>query len=190
MHSDLDLMVAYRRGDRAALMKLVRRHHVTLYHFFRSLCRGDDIATELTVISFQHVAVDPTPPHRKQPFHLYLYRVGYDCWVRHLEHAARPLALPMHQPPGILQAPVLQASPAARKDGEALMDCLSPELKVLLVLKETAMLSYEEIGLVLDISPLVVGKRIRDAYRYLRAGTACRAALPGPVVGESLPPSP
>jgi DNA-directed RNA polymerase specialized sigma24 family protein len=185
MQTDLELMVAFRRGDRAALVKLVRRHHVTLYNFFRGLCRAEDTAAELTVIAFQHVAADPAPPHRKQPFHLYLYRVGYDCWVRHLEHAARPLALPMTQQPSILQAPVLKASPAARKDGEALMDCLSPELKVLLVLKETGLLSYEEIGIVLDISPQIVGRRIRDAYRYLRAGSACRAALPGPAVGES-----
>ena len=185
MLSDLELMAALQRGDRTALLKLVRRHQVTLYNFLRALCRDSARASDLCLQAFEQVfsSSSRTP---EMPFPLYLYRIAYECWVRQVQR--RALALPeaptSTHPDGVTHpnAPALvnSAAPAARKDGDALIECLSPELKVLLVLKEAGQLSYEEIAVVLEISPERVARRMRDAYRYLRAGSACRAALPEP----------
>src|SRR6266498_1299525 len=99
MKSDHELLAEFRRGDRRAFHKLVRRYHVGLLNFFYPLTSSQSLADVLTQKVFLRSYTDnegrseTSQKARLSHFQIYLYRLGYFCWLDYLRLVHRP-ALP------------------------------------------------------------------------------------------------
>jgi len=114
MKSDLELISAFRRGDDAAYLQLVRRYHVGVLNFLAALTQSSAVTEELTQSVFllvlrelhprkPDVAVNvpqlPPPPFvNSEKQHgdgtgrvaLYIYRAAYACWSAYQQRATPP----------------------------------------------------------------------------------------------------
>lgn len=111
MKSDLELISAFRRGDDAAYLQLVRRYHVGVLNFLAALTQNPGLTEELTQTVFllvlrelhprkPDVAINvpqlPPPPFvNSEKQHgdgtgrvaLYIYRAAYACWSAYQQRA-------------------------------------------------------------------------------------------------------
>jgi RNA polymerase sigma-70 factor, ECF subfamily len=192
MKSDNELLHDFRRGDRTAFDKLVRRHHVTTLNFFHLLLASEKQACELTARVFLYIYNDTDEFRGEAQFLLYLYRAAYACWTDHLRREGTP----SHALPPPLQTEN-SAEPATQTRNISdsavvirnvnilsLLERLPNELRLLLVLHEFCGLSYVEMSRVIDISQEAVKRRIAESFKYLRAGIRTTGS------GESAPPAP
>lgn len=116
MKSDLELISAFRRGDDAAYLQLVRRYHVGVLNFLAALSQNPNLTEELTQTVFllvlrelhprkPDVAINvpqlPPPPFvNSEKQHgdgtgrvaLYIYRAAYACWSAYQNRATPPPA--------------------------------------------------------------------------------------------------
>ncbi|HYG77770.1 MAG TPA: RNA polymerase sigma factor [Planctomycetota bacterium] len=182
MKSDLELMEEFKRGDRNAFHKLIRRHHVAVLNFFYPLCGMPEFSEELTQDVFLRIFNDLDPRtevslwkiHRNEATHptsrfsTYLMRTAYLCWSEYLRHNGSPVRA---------LVPAGQASAGlATTDSYALLAPVAEELKPVMVLAEIGGFSYAEIGVILHLPPNMVRHRMKEGYAQLQASVHARAA--------------
>ncbi|MHB9133861.1 MAG: RNA polymerase sigma factor [Armatimonadota bacterium] len=166
-HADGELALAWRRGDANALRALVDRHRSAAFGLALRLCgnrdRAEDLAQEafLRAISRLH-QYDAGAPFRPWLFRI-LGRLFIDQLRRQREFTAED---PLDPPP----------SPSSL-DGDlfvqALLETLPPHQRAILVLREVAELSYEDLAQYFAIPVGTVRSRLAHARlvfkeRYLQ----------------------
>ncbi len=159
MTSDSDLIAAYRRGDRSACPRLIRRHHVAVFNLFYSLMGSDSTANALTRQVFIRLFTGRDDIARS--FAVHLYRTCHVCWTEYVNGSAGPdgRALPF---------PQMDSTAHDGQDVIGLLSSLPHELRVLVVLREMNGLSYSDIARVVDIPDETVKRRMQEAYRCMR----------------------
>jgi RNA polymerase sigma-70 factor, ECF subfamily len=180
MKSDNELLHDFRRGDRAAFDRLIRRHHVTAVNFFHLLLGSEKLSEDLTARVFVHIFADNDEFKSESQFMLYLYRAAYATWSDYLRRdgtATHALPAPLHSESEVLPAPETQTRNVSDSaviirnvNILGLLERLPNELKLLLVLHEFCGLSYAEIARVVDISQDAVKRRMSESFKYLRVG--------------------
>jgi DNA-directed RNA polymerase specialized sigma24 family protein len=186
MKTDLELLHAFRAGDRAAFRVLFRRYHLGLLNVFLALgadrLRAADLALS-TFLVLQHQARPrasaalpetlrlPAPPWAAQdgaPANTagYIYRIALLCWYAHTGAAsANSLTLNnSHLPPGTLQHRAFAVVSPAPPPFDAVPDALRP----LAVLREVAGLNYPAIAAALNISRAEVAAGLHTLYASLK----------------------
>ena len=121
MTSDLELLEQFRRGNRSAFHKLVRRHHVRLLNFFYALTGNRESAEELTRTAFLRVHAEfsdrrsAPPAERCATFLKHLLQTAYLCWVDYLNSPPRsvPFVVAPAGTPGAMTQNLPLLSPAA-----------------------------------------------------------------------------
>jgi len=186
MKSDLDLLADFKRGDRTAFDKLIRRHHVELINFFYPLSGNAALSEELTQTVFLRIHADLTEhadlslwtrhrgemPHAASRFPTYLLRTGILCWAEHVRSTGRPArALPASHDQEF-SAPTAQHK---SDDAYVLLASLPDDLKPVVILADVNGLTYSEISVVLNIPENMVRHRMKEAYAQLQI--AFRASI-------------
>lgn len=214
MKSDLELISAFRRGDDAAYLALVRRYHVGILNFISALTRDTRVADELTQTVFllvlrelhprkpdvqlKNVPQLPPPPFINSTAQngegsgrvaLYMYRAAYSCWTAYQQRRAPAGSVTAnHASTTVVSSALVAVVPEKDTEPDSVYAALPAHLCPVLALKEVCGLSYTQIAGVLLLPVEEVSERIRAAYVLLREALAENKARPGSALQKALPP--
>lgn len=175
MKSDVELMLAFAKGDEEAFDDLVGRHQVALVNFFHKMLwnyhAAEDLAQEVLVKLYK--CRESYEPRAK--FTTFLYRIARNCAIDHLRKTRRErgvLSLDVHSDDAIAHE---QAGPAETADQNeqtaavrAAIEALPEDHRLVLVLSEVQGLKYAQISEVLGVPVGTVKSRMHNAIKKLR----------------------
>jgi RNA polymerase sigma-70 factor (ECF subfamily) len=177
-----------RRGDRADLEALLRRHHDRVAALCTRLCGPTD-APDATQEALLAVVRGLHRFDGHAAFTTWLYRVTTNACLDELRRRRRR-PLPGLEDDRPLDGPATGSDPAsavaARVDVDAALARLAPEFRAAVVLRDLCGLDYAEIADVLGVPPGTVRSRIargRGQLADLMAGNPSapeRRPTPGP----------
>jgi len=217
MKSDLELISAFRRGDDAAYLQLVRRYHVGVLNFLTALTQNPNISDELTQTVFLLVLrelhprkpdvainVPQLPPPafvNSEKQHgdgagrvaLYVYRAAYACWSAYQQRVAPTVSVTANQNPAALVSQrnvgfESTPTPASPAAADAPYSMLPEHLRSVLALKEVCGLTYAQISGVLLVPSEEVALRVHAAYTLLLDANTIPARQSGAHDAAALPP--
>lgn len=176
---DDELVDAARRGDRAALELLLRRHHDRILVLCRRMCRdrgdADDAAQEALVAIVRGLARFDGD----SSFSTWSYRVTTNACLDQLRRRGRrPVPSDPADTHGGIGAPARPGAPdpadaavSAEQRGslQRALDQLPDEFRLPVVLRDVADLDYAEIGERLGLAPGTVRSRIARGRAKLAA---------------------
>lgn len=164
-------------GERNAFGALVHRYQKPVYNAALRLLRDPDAARDVAqtafLKAFEHLA-DYDPHYR---FYSWLYRIAVNEALHQLER---------RKPESDLTGEEIDPDPGperraegddARRELEAALMVLNPELRSVVVLRHVLHLSYEDIGTALAIPEKTVKSRLYSARQQLRTRLTERRVL-------------
>jgi RNA polymerase sigma-70 factor (ECF subfamily) len=168
-NDDKDLAARILRGDGDAFAKLVEMHHPKIFRLVRGILgdwhRSEDVCQEVFLSAFRNLS---SFRHRSR-LSTWLYRVALNAALRARRRQARSTAEPLDALRGLEAPPDRDAD---RLEGdEVIRKLLAPlpdKLRIVVVLREQAGLSYEEMARVLGCSRGAVEQRLHRALVTLR----------------------
>ena len=186
---DAELMLAFRKGDESAFVKLIERYQVPLINHFYRLLFDRHIAEDLTQEVFIRLDQHKASYEPVAKFATYLYRIARNCWIDHLRRtkherevlsldAADEDELSFHdQVPAPTEPPVEAArrSELAEEVGRT-VELLPESQREVFVLAVIDGMKYLEIAEVLGVPVGTVKSRMHNALRTLRGRLAPRLA--------------
>ncbi len=181
-HSDRELVRESRRGDKEAFRELVERHQRKILSVAIGMVHNRDDALELTQETFVKAFENLSKFKGESSFYTWLYRIvvnlAIDFRRRDRRHGTVSLAdrpgggedLEMSLPDQRLADPYQQAK--SHEIGERVrqaIDELTPDHKVVILLREVEGLSYEDISRVMQCSKGTVMSRLHYARKKLQS---------------------
>jgi RNA polymerase sigma-70 factor, ECF subfamily len=162
LESDADLVAAARRGDRAALESLLRRHHDRVYALCRRVTGNDTDALDATQEALLAICRGLDRFDGRSAFTTWLYRVTTNACLDELRRKSRRPALVDDSSFFERAAPTrpIGDDTADRFDVDAALATLPPEFRAAVVLRDLCDLDYAEIARVLDVPAGTVRSRI------------------------------
>jgi RNA polymerase sigma factor (sigma-70 family) len=164
--SDQALLTAWQAGDRRAGERLVQRHFLSIYNFFRTKVGADEVEglTQQTFLA----CVEARDRVRGDSFAAYLFGIARKLLLQHLRARGRSdRELP--RPATLVPSPT---GALAQRDEERLLllalRSIPLELQITLELAYWEHLSGAEIAEVLDVAPGTVRSRLARAKQALR----------------------
>ncbi len=184
--ADFELLERWRGGDRAAGNTLFTRHFRPLFRFFRTKV-GDDVAEELTQVSFL-ACVDGRDKFRgASSFRTYLFAIGRNQLFMHFRKRGRQKTTDEF---GTLSMVDLGAGPStlvAAKDEQRLLlralRRIPVDFQIAVELYYWEGLATAEIATVLEVPPGTVRSRLTRAREHL--AEQMRAIAENPDLAES-----
>ncbi len=181
MSDEHGLITSAQRGDQSAFEELVRQNEKRVYHLaFRMTGNAED-ACDLVQEAFIKAWRGLVRFQMESSFSTWIYRLTVNVCIDFLrrEKPRRELAMPLVREDGEeerqIDLPDCSACPEQlleqkeqRRAVEEGLYGLSAEHRNILVLRELEGLSYEEIGLLLQLEPGTVKSRIARARLHLR----------------------
>ena len=189
---DLELLRAWRQGDRDAANELMGRYYVGVHRFFTS--KAPEVADDLTQQSLLACVEGHTAIRDGASFRSYLFGIAWRKLLDHLRQKDRQARLVMAQ---AAEGPITELTPSgvvARREEQGLllqaMGALPPEMHMTLMLFYWEGMSTAEIGSTLDLSVTAVTsrlsrarERLREAVTEQKAPLALRESLLGDLDG-------
>jgi RNA polymerase sigma-70 factor, ECF subfamily len=180
--TDLELIRQFRAGDEAAFDRLYLRHQEYVYHICLGLLTQPEDARDATQETFLRVYRKVGEFQAKAAFSTWLYRVAVNVCVGQLRKRPRLPSCSLEaegvrelaSEEGPVDAGLEQAVDAARV--RQVVGELSPDYRVVLVLRYFRNLSYEEMQGVLGYSLAQVKVKLHRARRAFAKQWAVRAA--------------
>jgi RNA polymerase sigma-70 factor, ECF subfamily len=168
--SERELVEACRRGDREAFRDLFEAHRDRVYSIALRFSGDESIAMDIAQDTFVKLFASIADFRGDAAFQTWIYRLVVNSCFDHQRRTKRlvPLA------DGILST--LRASADAladllrrevRTSVRSAIERLSPPLRMVVVLRYTEGLSYEEIADALNCSPGTVASRLNRAHKAL-----------------------
>ena len=169
---DAKLMLAYVKGDTAAFETLYRKHKDALYRFFLRQCGNQALAEELYQDVWLRVIKARENYQAKAKFTTWLYRIAHNILVDHFRkpQAEKDEELDAENiPDNAANDPevILSGQEKIERFRVQLRSLPKEQVEVLL-LKEEAGLSLEEIALTVGDSKETVKSRLRYAVKKLK----------------------
>lgn len=165
---DKDLALAAARGDQAAFEAIVDSHLSAVYNLAcRMIGDGDDamdITQEVFIKVYQNIA-RYDPAYR---LFSWIYRIAVNECLNRLKQRERIVALTSEI---AAAAPDPEQRSIRRESDEhvwAAMSALSPEHRIVLILKHFLGLSYQDISTTLEIPEKTVKSRLYTARQRLK----------------------
>jgi RNA polymerase sigma-70 factor (ECF subfamily) len=155
-------------GDREAFSRLVEKYQAIVYNVALRMVRDAGDAEDIAQAAFVKAYEKLRTYNERFRFYSWLYRITVNEALNFLERQRRFSALENgREDPEQDPSRASEARERSERIQEALME-LSVDHRAVLVLRHFEELSYEEIGLILDIPVKRVKSRLFDARQTLR----------------------
>lgn len=160
------LVEAARRGDRAALDLLLRRHQARIHAVCRRITGNDADALDATQDALVAIVRGLPRFDGRSQFSTWAYRVATNTCLDELRRRKRrpeptdDLRLHEHRPPAGSPTDRTAERVAERLAIDAALEQLAPEFRVAVVLRDLCQLEYAEIAEVLEVPVGTVRSRI------------------------------
>jgi RNA polymerase sigma-70 factor (ECF subfamily) len=168
---DLDLVEAFRRGDRTAFETLVRRHQKGVWRVVRRYIKRDADAADVTQQVFVRAFKALGAFRGASSVRSWLYRIAINCslsWIRdHRRETPTEIA-----EESLTELPTAPARIATSQEGIALraaIEQLPPKQKLVLELRVFDDLSFKEVAELADCSENTAKVSFHYAVKKLRA---------------------
>lgn len=160
--SDGTLVLAWRRGDTEALQTLIDRHRGAAFGLALRLCGNRENAEDLAQEAFLRALTHIQQFEPDLSFRPWLFRIMARLHIDRLrkQREIPDLALDPPPPPQHTESDLFV---------HAVLDCLSPHHRAILVLRELAGFSYQELASYFRIPTGTVRSRLSDARAALKA---------------------
>lgn len=165
---DGETLARAQMGDRDAFRALYERYADVVYAFVRRMLGDDATAEDALQDTFLRVA-------RSLPSFAVGGPAALSTWI--LASARRAALTPRRPPPpGAMREPEVAPAPVElatkRRRLEAAVGALSPEQRVVFVLRELSQLSYDEIAVAVGVDVGTVRSRLHRARAALQSALA------------------
>jgi RNA polymerase sigma-70 factor (ECF subfamily) len=168
--SEWELLEACRRGEREAFRALFESYRNKVYSVALRFSGDETTAMDISQETFLKLFSRISDFRGDSAFETWVYRMVVNSCLDHRRRERRltPLADGFLR---LLRAPADSLAEMLRSERErqvrSAVDKLSPELRIVVVLRYTEGLSYDEIAAVLGCSPGTVGSRLNRAHKKL-----------------------
>ena len=168
MTDDQTLVRRYLEGDRKAFELLVEKYQKTVYNVALRMANDPDDAADITQNVFIKASEKLGSYNPKYKFFSWIYRIAVNESFNFVESARRNERLPEElvagdgNPEEILDAGMLSNSV------EEGLTRLSIDNRIIVVLRHFGELSYDEIGVILDLPVKTVKSRLFTARQSLK----------------------
>lgn len=177
---DLELLRAWRQGDRDAANELMGRYYLGIHRFFTA--KVPEVADDLTQLSLLACVEGHTAIRDGASFRSYLFGIAWRKLLDHLRQKDRQARLAIAQ---AAESPITELTPSgvvARREEQGLllqtMRTLPPEMHMTLMLFYWEGMSTAEIGSALELSVTAVTSRLSRARERLREAVTKQKAPP------------
>jgi RNA polymerase sigma-70 factor (ECF subfamily) len=169
---DRRLVAEAQAGDRAALDRLLRRHHDRVHALCRRICGNDADAQDATQEALIAVVRGLPRFDGRAAFGTWCYRIATNACLDELRRRRRrpDPGLPDLERVAGGDAPALDVTVADHLVVDAALAALPPEFRAAVVLRDLCRLDYAEISDVLGIPPGTVRSRIARGRAALARG--------------------
>ena len=169
MSGDIELLEAWKNGDREAGEQLFERYYSNVYRFFRH--KLEDDVSDLVQQTFFALIEGIDRVRESASFRSYLFGIAHNLFRAHLRHQYRhDPALDLAEVSVVALAPGPSTMYAQRQEQRLLLEALRRipiELQVLLELRYWESMKTQEIAEVLAIPHPTVRSRLRRAHELL-----------------------
>jgi RNA polymerase sigma-70 factor (ECF subfamily) len=175
------LLEACRRGDPAALRRLVDAHYDALYRFLWRLTASPEAAAELTQEAFVRALARLPSFDGRARFTTWLHSIALNLWKEARRRPPEPWALPEGAPAGESECHPEQEALAGlqRHEVRRAIDRLPEAQRIAILLFYYDGMSYKEIAHLCDCPVGTVGSWIHHGIRALRRAL-CAPEEPAP----------
>jgi RNA polymerase sigma-70 factor (ECF subfamily) len=166
---DLDVVRRVRSGDVESFAILVRRYEKPVYNAVRRMVRNREDARDLAQNAFLKAFRELDSFDERYRFFSWLYRIALHEALNHLRGSGRSEPLPVERSD---PSPGPEGDAAARQRSRLLEDALtrlSPDHRMVILLRHFGKFSYAEIGDALGLPEKTVRSRLFEARRSLRS---------------------
>ena len=169
-HSEKELVDACRRGEREAFRELFELHRDRVYSIALRYSGDESAAMDIAQDTFVKLFGSIQDFRGEAAFQTWIYRLVVNSCFDYQRRAKRltPLAdrlLSTLRAPADALADMLRSE--VRVSVREAVECLSPTLRMAIVLRYTEGLSYEEMSQVLNCSLGTVASRLNRAHKSL-----------------------
>ncbi len=158
--SDGALVLAWQRGDNEALRALVDRHRAAAFGLALRLCGNRDRAEDLAQDAFLRALSKIGRYNTDLPFRPWLFRILGRLFIDQVRVGGATVEACPDAPTG--------GNPDSDLFVQGLLATLSPQQRAILVLRELAGLSYEELALYFHVPIGTVRSRLAHARIALK----------------------
>src|SRR5689334_22249482 len=174
--SERELVQACQRGERDAFRALFETYKNKVYSVALRFSGDDATAMDIAQETFLKLFSSIRQFRGDARFDTWIYRLVVNCCMDHKRRTRRliPLAdeflsslrVPSDSLSNLLRSEVSSTVRAA-------VDRLSPDLRIVIILRYTEALSYDEIAEVMNCSPGTVASRLNRAHKQLERRLQC-----------------
>ena len=168
--SDHELVEACKQGDRDAFRTLFETYKDKVYSIALRFCGDESQAMDIAQDTFLKLFSSLQSFRGDSAFSTWVYRLVVNCCLDHKRRSWRliPIAdelIAVLRAPGDSLKSVLHMEMRARV--RSAVETLTPDMRMVVVLRYTAGLSYEEIAEVMGCSVGTVASRLNRAHKAL-----------------------
>jgi RNA polymerase sigma-70 factor, ECF subfamily len=164
-------------GDRSAFDELVRRYERPVYNaavrILHDADEAHDVAQTAFLKAYEHLGSFDTAAR----FYSWLYRIAINEALNAQERRRPSEQSPDETADGAPGPEAEAAGEDTRREIEAALMSLTPELRAVVVLRHTLQLSYEDMAETLHIPGKTVKSRLYSARQLLRERLLARGVL-------------
>lgn len=188
--SGWDLIEACQRGDRESFRALFEAHKDKVYSIAYRYSGNEAVAMDIAQETFLKLFTTIRDFRGNASFESWLYRVVVNCCLDHKRRGRRltPLVDDFLEVLRVSGESVLQKLLRAEVSErvQAAVSRLAPEQRIVIVLRYTRGLSYDEIAEVLGCSMGTVASRLNRAHKILERRLAHLAPVQGGASGQKV----
>jgi RNA polymerase sigma-70 factor (ECF subfamily) len=168
--SDRELVAACQRGERDAFRALFEAHKDQVYSIALRFSGDRALAMDIAQDTFLKLFSSIRDFRGDARFETWIYRLVVNSCLDHKRRSWRLIPI-ADELMAILQAPADSLNEVLRSElrhrVQSAVERLSPDLRMVIVLRYTEGLSYDEIAEVLGCSPGTVASRLNRAHKVL-----------------------
>lgn len=168
--SDRELVAACQRGERDAFRALFEAHKDQVYSIALRFSGDRAVAMDIAQDTFLKLFSSIRDFRGDARFETWVYRLVVNSCLDHKRRSWRLIPI-ADELMAILQAPADSLNEVLRSElrhrVQSAVERLSPDLRMVIVLRYTEGLSYDEIAEVLGCSPGTVASRLNRAHKVL-----------------------
>jgi RNA polymerase sigma-70 factor, ECF subfamily len=168
LNPNAELIQRYLNGDRSAFEQIVCKYLKQVYNFIRCMTGNPDDADAVTQVVFLEVNERLNTFDMRNDFIIWLYKIAVEESLKHGTHEKGTVDTHRYVRANMPEVSELMKNEDICGELKAALGELTPEERVVIILKHLEHFSYSQIAAILDISERMVVSRIFSARAQLR----------------------